>query len=122
MKIEGKKKYLIAVLVIACLLMGGLLVRQSVMLFHGIKQVRLPSHERRENRLPGIHSFMHVDEVAKKLGMSEAEVFKGLGITPRPGDEKLTLHALRKKYGITPEEMQSRMQKMIEQRPDRSGP
>lgn len=122
MSIENKKKYLIVILVAASLLIGALLVRQTIGFYHGIRQVHIPSSEKRSDRRPGIHSWMNTSEIAKNLGITEAEVFTALEITPQPGDEKLSLRALRDKYNIPQNEMQKRMQRLVVSHPSRSGP
>lgn len=109
-----RKKYLLTALILLLLLIGILIVRQTVGIYHSFRQVKFPTHERREENRPNIHSWMTVSEVADQYGITGEEVFEYLGITPQPGDDKLTLRALREKYEINPDEMQRSLKRMMD--------
>ncbi len=83
-----------------------LITRHSLIIIHNIKQVHAPTPQTRQSDALQIHHWTTVKELAQKYRMSQNEVFNYLEIKPQPGDEKLTLRRLRKKYHKTPEEMQ----------------
>lgn len=91
------------------LVLVALITRQSLNIFQTIKQVHAPTPQTRQGDSFRIHHWTTVQELAQKYRISENEVFNYLKINPQPGDEKLTLRALRKKYNKTPGEMQTNL-------------
>jgi len=90
-----------------------LIAWQSIHIWRGIEQVHRPApHSRQDGKL-GVHHWNTVAEVAHNYGMSVDEVFNYLKIVAQPGDENLTLRALKDKYQKTSEEMQSNLDRLI---------
>ncbi|PKM76166.1 MAG: hypothetical protein CVU90_13755 [Firmicutes bacterium HGW-Firmicutes-15] len=90
-----------------------LIARQSLNIYQNIKQVHAPTPQTRQDKELQIHHWETIRELAQKCGMSEKEVFSYLQITPQPGDENLTLRALKNKYNKTQDEMESNLKILI---------
>lgn len=108
----NNKKKLVAILVILGLCI--VIVLQGNAVNHNLRYVKKPTIQNRRLGNLGMYKWMTVSEIAKKHKVSENNVFKSLGITPKPGDEKLTLMDLRKKYGKSFLEMKKNLRKILQ--------
>lgn len=79
-----------------------------------MKDVPLPSAQSRQDNPATGHRWMTAKEVAERYGLSVQEVFDFLQISPRAGDENLTMRELRIKYKKSPEVMQRNVQRILE--------
>jgi hypothetical protein len=104
-----RQRWKLFLLTALMLILVVLIARQSLNIFHNIKQIHAPTPQTRQGDAFQIHHWTTVKELAHKYRISENEVFSYLEINPQPGDEKLTLRALRNKYHKTKGEMQTNL-------------
>jgi hypothetical protein len=102
-----RQRWKLLLLTALIIILIALIARQSLHIYHNIRQVQSPTAHTRQDKLPSIHHWTTVKELAQKYKMSEHEVFTYLQITPQAGDEDLTLRALKNKYHKTQNQMQS---------------
>lgn len=107
----SKRIKLISVFLIAAILLF-LTAMQAVRLYHSFGRVKMPTEQSRKLSESGIYNSMTPEQLAAKFSIPQDQVFMLFGISPEPGDEKLSLRTLRKKYNKTPEEMLNALKKM----------
>lgn len=110
MKVNMKKVITLAVIGILIIIIGI----QGSAVHREVKQFRVPTKENRKISRLGTYKYMSVEDFVKRYNVTKEEVFKILRINPKPGDEKLTLDKLSKKYGKTQEEMRKNMKLVVE--------
>lgn len=112
MDMTPNKKKIIAILVILgfCIV----IVLQGNAIHKDFKQVRRPTTQNRKFGNFGMYKWMTVEDISKKYHISNEELFKILKITPKPGDEKIPLIDLRKKYNKSLGEMRNNLKQILD--------
>jgi len=98
------------ILAVFVVLLAGLAVFQSHKIYINFQQ-NLPKFGIANKK---IQTWMTVREIADKHNISEKEIFNELDIEPEPGDESLSLRALKKKYRKDKDEMQENTNRLLE--------
>ena len=106
----NKKKVLAIIVVIALFFAIVVQVRN---LKGDFKKVQKSTIESRKLGNLGIYKWMTVQQITKKYGIEQKEVFILLGIKQKPGDEKLDIRTLSKKYKKTPEQMKKSIYEIL---------
>ena len=107
----NKKKALAIIVVIALFLT---IVIQARNLNGAFKKVQKPTIENRKLGNLGTYKWMTVQQISKKYGIEQKEVFILLEIKPKPGEEKLDIRTLSKKYRKTPEQMKRSIHEILQ--------
>jgi len=109
MKFNKEKVIAIIVVIALCIT----IVIQARKLKGTFKKVQKPTIESRRLGNLGIYKWMTVEQISKKYGIKQKEVFMLLEIKPKIGDEKLDIRTLSKKYKKTPEQIKMSIKKML---------
>lgn len=106
------KKKIISIVVLVALFFT--IVIQTRNLHADFKNIKKPTVENRKLGNLGTYKWLTVKQISKIYGMEQKNVFILLEINPKPGDEKLDIRTLSKKYKKTPEQMKTNIHKILQ--------
>ena len=105
------KKKVISIFILTALFF--IIVIQTRTLHRDFKNVKKPTIENRRLSNLGIYKWMTVEQISKRYGIKQKEVFILLEIKPKPGDEKLDIRTLSEEYRKTPNQMKGNISKIL---------
>ena len=108
------KNVKISILSILIIIITFIIIRQSLMLHTGFKNIEIPTKESRQFGNMSTYKWLTVKKLSQKYNMSEHDIFKALKIVPHRGDENIPIEELMKKYNKTPEDVRNNLKKIIE--------
>lgn len=109
-----KKNVKVSLLSILIVITTCIIIRQSMILYFEVKNIKLPTKQSRQIGNMSTHEWITVKKLSEKCDISEDEIFKILGIVPQKGDENLYINELGKKYNKTSKEMKNNLKKIIQ--------
>lgn len=107
----SKRAKLILLFGIIAVLACGVILQASY-IYKNIHQSGLPVHKSRQAGEVQPQGWMTVVDLSRHFNIPEEDIFQAFQISPAPGDEKLSLRALRQKYHKTPSEMQTGLKQL----------
>lgn len=103
----------ISILSILIIIITLIIVKQSIVLHTGFKNIHIPTKESRQLGNMSTYKWLTVKKISNKYNISEQEIFKAIEINPQSGDENVPIMKLMKKYNKTSEEMKKNLKRVI---------
>ena len=111
----------ISILSILIIIITSIIIRQSIVLHTGLKNIHIPTKESRQLGNMSTYKWLTVKKISHKHNISKQEIFRAIGINPQSGDENMPITKLMKKYNKTPEEVKRNLKRVIKKHKNLEG-